>query len=64
MLNLEVDLVEPLGADTLVHGHVRAGARVAARLHGGLPARLGQLPLRYDPAQAHYFDPENGARLE
>src|SRR6185369_14274893 len=64
MLALEVDLVEPLGADTLVYGHLAGGARIAARLHASMAARSGKLPLRYPPAQAHYFDPETGKRLE
>jgi sn-glycerol 3-phosphate transport system ATP-binding protein len=62
-LVVDVDLIEPLGADTLVYGHVEGGARVAARLHSSAVARAGKLPLRYDPAQAHYFDAGTGARL-
>ena len=60
----EIDLIEPLGADTLVYGHLAGGARFAARLHGSRVARIGRLPLRYDPAQAHYFDPGSGKRIE
>jgi sn-glycerol 3-phosphate transport system ATP-binding protein len=64
-LVLEVDLIEPLGADTLVYGHLAStpGARVAARLSAALDARTGKLPLRYDPAHVHYFDAGTGARL-
>ena len=62
-LVVDVDLIEPLGADTLVYGHLEGGARVAARLHSSFAARAGKLPLRYDPAQAHYFDAGTGARL-
>jgi len=62
-LVVDVDLIEPLGADTLVYGHVEGGARVAARLHSSVSAQTGRLPLRYDPAQAHYFDAGTGARL-
>ncbi len=64
---VEVDLIEPLGADTLVYGHLdggAAGTRVAARLHASLEARAGKLPLRYDPAQVHYFDAASGRRIE
>jgi sn-glycerol 3-phosphate transport system ATP-binding protein len=65
MLTPEIELVEPLGADTLVYGRVAGGARIAARLHAGADARLGaKLPLRYDPARAHYFDAESGKRLD
>jgi sn-glycerol 3-phosphate transport system ATP-binding protein len=62
-LMVDVDLIEPLGADTLVYGHVEGGARVAARLHSSAVARAGKLPVRYNPAQAHYFDAGTGARL-
>jgi len=63
-LTLDVDLIEPLGADTLVYGRVADGARIAARLQGSLEARVGKLPLRYDPARVHFFDPESGQRLQ
>jgi sn-glycerol 3-phosphate transport system ATP-binding protein len=64
-LVLEIDLVEPLGADTLVYGRLDGAgeARIAARLHSSFAARAGKLPLRYDPANTHYFDAETGARL-
>jgi sn-glycerol 3-phosphate transport system ATP-binding protein len=62
---VEVDLIEPLGADTLVYGHLASNpaARVAARLGAAVDARAGKLPLRYDPALVHYFDAGTGARL-
>jgi sn-glycerol 3-phosphate transport system ATP-binding protein len=62
----EIDLIEPLGADTLVYGHLggEGGTRIAARLHASVDAHAGKLPLRYDPAQVHWFDPESGRRLE
>jgi len=58
-----VDLIEPLGADTLVHGTVE-GARIVARLHGTQRVPEGRLPLRFDPAHRHYFDAGMGARIE
>jgi len=64
---IDVDLIEPLGADTLVYGHLDGAAddaRVAARLHGSVDARTGRLPLRYDPDKAHYFDAAGGQRIE
>jgi sn-glycerol 3-phosphate transport system ATP-binding protein len=66
MLVAEVDLIEPLGADTLVYGHLAAngGARIAARLHSSVDARAGRLPLRFDPARAHYFDRASGTRID
>jgi sn-glycerol 3-phosphate transport system ATP-binding protein len=64
-LVVDIDLIEPLGADTLVYGHLGSnpGARVAARLSASVDARAGKLPLRYDPAHVHYFDAGTGARL-
>ena len=58
-----VDLVEPLGADTLAHGTVE-GTRIVARLSGARHVPEGRLPLRFDPAQRHYFDAASGARIE
>jgi sn-glycerol 3-phosphate transport system ATP-binding protein len=63
-LVLEVDLIEPLGADTLVYGHLEQGVRIAARMHASMPARTGRLPLRYRPVDAHYFDAVSGARID
>jgi len=65
-LVLEVDLVEPLGADTLVYGRPsgnRNGTRIAARVHSSQTLPAGSLALRYDPANVHYFDAETGMRL-
>jgi sn-glycerol 3-phosphate transport system ATP-binding protein len=64
-LVVDIDLIEPLGADTLVYGHLASnpGARLAARLSASVDARAGKLPLRYDPAHVHYFDAGTGARL-
>jgi sn-glycerol 3-phosphate transport system ATP-binding protein len=61
----EVDLVEPLGADTLVYGHLdsNGGARIAARMPSSYLTGMGKLGLRYDPANVHYFDAETGVRL-
>ncbi len=58
-----VDLVEPLGADTLAHGAVE-GTRIVVRLSGAQRVSEGRLPLRFDPAQRHYFDAGSGARIE
>jgi sn-glycerol 3-phosphate transport system ATP-binding protein len=59
----DIDLIEPLGADTLVYGHLDNGTRIAARLHSSMDARAGMLALRYRPEYAHYFDEQTGARL-
>ena len=64
-LVLEIDLVEPLGADTLVYGHLSpdSGVRVAARLHSSFEPRMGKLALTYRPGNVHYFDAATGMRL-
>jgi sn-glycerol 3-phosphate transport system ATP-binding protein len=59
----DVDLIEPLGADTLVYGHLEGGTRIAARVHSSFAAQAGRLPLRYRPEHAHYFDAQTGARI-
>ena len=59
----EIDLIEPLGADTLVYGHLAGGTRIAARLHSSVDARTGKLPLRYRPEHVHYFDAQSGVRI-
>jgi sn-glycerol 3-phosphate transport system ATP-binding protein len=67
MMTVDIDLIEPLGSDTLVYGHLAAnggGARVAVRLHQSVDARTGHLPVRYDPSNAHYFDGQSGKRIE
>jgi len=58
-----IDLVEPLGADTLAHGTVQ-GTRIVVRLTGAQRVSEGRLPLRFDPAQRHYFEAGSGARIE
>jgi sn-glycerol 3-phosphate transport system ATP-binding protein len=62
----EIDLIEPLGAETLVYGRVagEGAARIAVRLHSSAAARMGRLPLRYDPAMAHHFDAASGRRID
>jgi sn-glycerol 3-phosphate transport system ATP-binding protein len=67
MLKVDVDLIEPLGSDTLVYGHLGAngaGARLAVRLHESVDARTGHLAVRYPASRAHYFDPATGKRIE
>jgi sn-glycerol 3-phosphate transport system ATP-binding protein len=65
MLVTEIDLIEPLGADTLAYGRLSGqGSRVAARLHASTTVHMGRLPLRYRTADGHYFDAATGARIE
>jgi sn-glycerol 3-phosphate transport system ATP-binding protein len=64
-LELEIDLAEPLGADTLLHGrfgHARELATV--RLPGHVLAKPGE-KRRYavSPERLHLFDAQTGKRL-
>jgi sn-glycerol 3-phosphate transport system ATP-binding protein len=67
MLTVDVDLLEPLGSDTLVYGRLAGGSngtRVAVRLHQSFAAHTGKLALRYDRANEHHFDAASGLRIE
>jgi sn-glycerol 3-phosphate transport system ATP-binding protein len=59
----EVHLVEPLGADTLIHGRID-GVAMIARLPAATHVAEGPLPLRFAPENRHYFDKDTGARIE
>ncbi len=60
---LEVELVEPLGADTLVHGRLH-GAELTARLPSHAECAPGQrLSLTIEPENLHLFDAETGKRI-
>jgi sn-glycerol 3-phosphate transport system ATP-binding protein len=64
-LDILIDLVEPLGADTLVHGRLDGSdAELTARLPGNAPVAAGEaLPVAVDRARLHLFDADSGARL-
>jgi sn-glycerol 3-phosphate transport system ATP-binding protein len=58
-----VEMIEALGADTLVHVAI-AGRPVVARLPHGVPAVVGEpMPLATRPDRIYVFDSESGARL-
>jgi sn-glycerol 3-phosphate transport system ATP-binding protein len=60
---LDVDLVEALGADTLVHGRF-SEAMLTVRLPGSTVVREGdRLPLSLAPDSVHVFDHSSGKRL-
>jgi sn-glycerol 3-phosphate transport system ATP-binding protein len=64
-LPLAVELLERLGADTIVHGRLGGdGARLTARAAGTINPPLGEV-LRFAvrPEHIHLFDPGTGARL-
>ncbi|MBR1088482.1 sn-glycerol-3-phosphate ABC transporter ATP-binding protein UgpC [Bradyrhizobium manausense] len=63
-LNSQVQVVEPLGSDTLVHFAV-GGATLTARLPPELRPRAGEvIKLGLDPAKIHLFDAETERALQ
>jgi sn-glycerol 3-phosphate transport system ATP-binding protein len=61
---LAVDLVEALGADTLVHGRLAERVAVTVRLPGAARLAAGdRLAVELPAAQLHLFDADTGARL-
>ena len=63
--HVAVDLVEQLGADTLIHGHFGHDRHdLTLRLPGiQSPAAGETIPVAIAPAHLHLFDPDSGARL-
>ncbi len=63
-LTMDVDLVEPTGAETHLHG-MFAGQRVVAALPGRHMIAIGErIGLAADPQSLHLFDAGSGARVE
>ena len=64
-LDLAVDLIEPLGSETLVHGHLAGGEEqsLTVKLAGPAPAadRLSVAPLL---EHLHVFDRTSGRRID
>ena len=58
-----VEVIEALGADTLIHVAV-AGRTIIARLPAGTPAEVGEpIALAADRDRIYLFDAESGARV-
>jgi sn-glycerol 3-phosphate transport system ATP-binding protein len=58
-----IEMVEALGADTLIHVSI-AGRTLIARLPHGAPAGIGEpIALAAAPGRVYLFDAESGARL-
>jgi len=64
-LDVAIDLIEPLGSETLVHGHLSGGKDqpLTVKLSGAAPAadRLSFAPL---PEHLHVFDRATGQRID
>ncbi len=57
-----VELVEPLGSETLVHGRLADGGAVTAKLPGAAP--VGErIDVAFEGAGVHLFDAVTGVRL-
>jgi sn-glycerol 3-phosphate transport system ATP-binding protein len=63
---LRIELLERLGADTIVHGRLDGseGVTIAARGPGTFSAQLGEIQhFAIHPDHIHLFDPDSGRRL-
>jgi sn-glycerol 3-phosphate transport system ATP-binding protein len=63
VVTVALELVEPLGFETVLHGTLASGETLSARLHGAVPAVGRNLPLALDAAALHVFD-DKGRRLD
>ncbi len=63
-LPLKVELLEPLGAETLVYGKLPDGQEVTARVHGETEVAIGAaLAFAVEPRHVHLFDKASGKRI-
>ncbi|WP_281983423.1 sn-glycerol-3-phosphate import ATP-binding protein UgpC [Thalassorhabdomicrobium marinisediminis] len=65
-LSLTVQMGEPLGANTLLHGRIGVGSEAfTISLPGVHHATAGErIAFRVLPENLHFFDPETGARID
>ncbi len=72
-MTVAIDLIEPLGSETLVHGRIAidrgqgAEGPVVVKLAGHAPVEWraeARIRVRPDPGRLHVFDAETGRRLE
>ncbi len=65
VLDITVEWIELLGADTVAHGRLADGQILTVRLAGNHPVRIGdRLRLALAPADLHLFDPGTGLRIK
>ena len=64
-LLVHVDLIEPLGSETLVHGHLPTPeeTQIVVKVNGRAPAG-DVLPVGLEAAFLHVFDHETGLRID
>lgn len=58
-----VEVVEPLGSDTLIFANVLGSAMTARVRPGDRPAPGAQISLRLSPSRGHLFDAETGRAI-
>jgi len=58
-----VELVEHLGADTLVHMRHGEDLLIVRQPHGTMPAPGSAFHVTVEPSRVFLFEPGNGARL-
>ena len=65
-LDLEVDLIEPLGSESLIHGHLSDGSAFAVRVAGspGAVPDGSHLRTALPGEHLHVFDAASGGRLD
>ena len=61
-LVLDVELVEPLGSETLVHGRMADGTSLLCKLAGAVPV-TERITVAADPATLHLFEAGTGLRI-
>ncbi|HEU0205035.1 MAG TPA: sn-glycerol-3-phosphate import ATP-binding protein UgpC [Burkholderiaceae bacterium] len=61
---IEVDMVESLGADHLIHGHAGDHALIVRAGPDANPALGSRVGVGFDARALHWFDQESGARVE
>ncbi len=62
-MDVELDVVEPMGHETYLHFHIN-GTKITARITEGGQFRVGnRIRLTFDLAKAHLFDLESGRML-
>jgi sn-glycerol 3-phosphate transport system ATP-binding protein len=61
-LKLTVDLVEPLGSETVLIGRLDSGELVSVKVQGGAPSGES-VCVTIPPSAVHVFDAESGLRL-
>ena len=63
-MEMQVELVEPLGSETVLHGTLPGGEALTLRLQGPALAGSGRLRVSLPPESLHVFDAESGLRLD